>query len=244
MDNFHMDAHMHFDLYKNRENILKYIESNKSYTIAMTNLPELFQRYKERYSQYKYVNIALGFHPELVSQYSNQINLFLELCKKTRYIGEVGLDFSNADEKEKNIQKLIFNQIVLACNADEKIMSIHSRGASKEIIDSLKDYKGKIILHWYTGNLRDLYLAVERGYYFSVNHQMIRSKSGRNIINKIPVNKLLIESDAPFTFGMDKEYTIKFNDDVYRYLASLYNQNIGNIKNRIKVNFNELINKN
>ena len=45
MFEFSMDAHMHFDLYENRDKVLEYIESKKSYTIAVTNLPELFQRY-------------------------------------------------------------------------------------------------------------------------------------------------------------------------------------------------------
>lgn len=37
MKKFNMDAHMHFDLYRNREDVLNYIEENKSYTIAVTN---------------------------------------------------------------------------------------------------------------------------------------------------------------------------------------------------------------
>lgn len=236
-----MDAHMHFDLYKNREDILNYIELNKSYTIAMTNLPELFQKYEKLYNQYKYIRIALGFHPELVCDYSYQINLFLELCHRTRYIGEVGLDFSNADEKNKYMQKQIFNQIIMACNEKKKIMSIHSRGAAKEVIELLKCYEGKAILHWYTGTLSELNTAIERGYYFSINHQMIKNKSGRNIINKIPLNKLLIESDAPFTYNMNKEYTINFNDEIVNYIAELYHQDIDTIKKKVKINLKELL---
>ena len=44
-DEVYMDAHMHFDLYKNRQDVLDYIEENKSYTIAVTNLPDLYRRY-------------------------------------------------------------------------------------------------------------------------------------------------------------------------------------------------------
>ena len=49
MNQFLMDAHMHFDLYKKREVGLSYIEENHSYTIAVTNLPELYERYYRRY---------------------------------------------------------------------------------------------------------------------------------------------------------------------------------------------------
>ena len=71
-----MDAHMHFDLYENRDEVLKYIESKKSYTIAVTNLPDLFQKYIKEYKDKKFVQFALGFHPELVTEYKNQQAIF------------------------------------------------------------------------------------------------------------------------------------------------------------------------
>ena len=53
MSEFYMDLHMHFDLYKDRYNILKYIEENKSYTIAVTNLPDLYRKYYAENWSYK-----------------------------------------------------------------------------------------------------------------------------------------------------------------------------------------------
>ena len=76
MNDFIMDSHMHFDLYDNKNTVLNYIETNKSYTIAMTNLPILYEKYKEKYTGFRYIRIALGFHPELSHDYKNQINLF------------------------------------------------------------------------------------------------------------------------------------------------------------------------
>ena len=46
MNEFLMDAHMHFDLYKDKIEVLHYIEAVKSYTIAMTNLPDIYNRYE------------------------------------------------------------------------------------------------------------------------------------------------------------------------------------------------------
>lgn len=94
MMKFNMDAHMHFDLYKNRQDVLDYIEENKSYTIAVTNLPDLYRRYYTKEWNYKFIRLALGFHPELVSQYENQIEVFKEFFQSTRFIGEIGLDYS------------------------------------------------------------------------------------------------------------------------------------------------------
>ena len=81
-----MDVHMHFDLYDDRNEILSYVKQKASYTIAVTNLPQLFEKYKRQYVENKYFQLALGFRPELVHQYSNQQMLFKELINETRFI--------------------------------------------------------------------------------------------------------------------------------------------------------------
>ena len=52
MGNFKFDTHMHLDLFAQREDIIKYIEEEKSYTIAMTNLPILYSKYINMYKGY------------------------------------------------------------------------------------------------------------------------------------------------------------------------------------------------
>lgn len=238
-----MDAHMHFDLYKNREAVLNFIEENKSYTIAMTNLPELYEKYKKHFIQYNYVKLALGFHPELVFKYAEQIELFLKLTVTTKYIGEIGLDFSRSNKENKNKQKEVFSQIIEKCSFEKnKVLSVHSRCATKEVLNIMKNFEGKAIFHWYTGNISELNCALERGYYFSINNQMIKSSTGREIIRKIPANKILIESDGPFTKGMEDEYNLNFDNEIFSFLAKLYNLDEDVIRKRIKANFIQLIN--
>ena len=190
----------------------------------------------------KFVKIALGFHPELVAEYKYQQVLFHQLVDKTRFIGEVGLDFAGASDIEKNSQIAVFQNILSWCTNKEKILSVHSRAASKEVISILDGFNGKVILHWYSGRIMDLETALSRGYYLSVNHQMLESERGRNIVNKLPVDRILIESDAPFTKGMKSKYTLNFNEKIYLYLANRYNQEIDIVKKRIKANFAEVLN--
>lgn len=241
MFDFKMDAHMHFDLYDDRQAIVDYIKIQKSYTIAVTNLPDVYRRYINKYNENPYLRIALGFHPELCVQYKNQISIFYDVCNTTRFIGEIGLDYSNANANEKKIQKSIFESILKCCSGKKKILSIHSRKAETETMNSLNGFKGKVILHWYTGNLSNIDIAIGRGYYFSINHQMIKSKAGQNIISKIPVNRILLESDAPFTKGMKQKYNTNFMTDINLYLAKIYAQKIDVVKKRIKANFIDLL---
>ena len=191
MFDFYMDAHMHFDLYDNRNEVLRYVQQKESYTIAVTNLPQLFEKYKHQYMGNKYFQLALGFHPELVYQYSNQQMLFKELINETRFIGEIGLDYTKKSKEDVMCQTEIFEKIIKWCSGKNKILSVHSRSASKKVVDILNGFDGTVILHWYSGGITDLRRAIEQGCYFSINHQMLQSVNGRNIVGNIPVEKVI-----------------------------------------------------
>jgi TatD DNase family protein len=241
MFDFYMDAHMHFDLFDNRNEILKLVEEKKSYTIAVTNLPQLFEKYKNQCVENKYFQLALGFHPELVHQYSNQQMLFRKLINETRFIGEIGLDYVKKSKEDVLSQTEVFEKILEWCSGKNKVLSIHSRSAAKQVVEMLNGFDGTVILHWYSGSINDLRRAIEQGCYFSINHQMLKSTNGRNIVKNIPVDRLLIESDAPFTNGLDKHYTLDFNDIICNHISDLYQQEIDIVKKRVKANFAEVL---
>lgn len=197
--NYLFDTHFHLDLQKDRVAAIRQIEENRIYTIAVTNLPDLYRKgLSETVS--KYIRLALGFHPELVNRYKNQIPLMWDLLPETRYIGEVGLDF--VDKTHESEQVAFFSELVERCRYDgNKIVTIHSRKAVSKVLDILGDnYRFKAILHWFTGNKEELNKAVERGCYFSVNCAMISSKKFLEMLPLIPANRLLLETDSPFTY--------------------------------------------
>ena len=85
----------------------------------------------------------------------------------------------------------------------------------------MRGFSGTAILHWYSGSIKNLLEAIERGYYFSVNQQMLLSKSGREIVDSIPIDRMLIESDAPFTKGQELQYDVNFMNDIYHYFKKM-----------------------
>lgn len=192
------DTHFHLDLQKDISAAINEINSNQIYTIAMTNLPVLYEKELRKYES-SYIRVALGFHPELVVEYQNMIPVMWNLLPNVRYIGEVGLDFT--DNRYRTEQLSFFRELVERCRYDEtKILSIHSRKAEKEVVEILK--QGTIcfrpILHWYSGNLTVLKEAVGIGCYFSVNSRMLMSLKARRILEIIPMEKLILETDSPF----------------------------------------------
>ena len=53
-------------------------------------------------------------------------------------------------------------------------------------------------MHWFTGKESELKRAINLGCYFSVNSKMLDSSGGKRLIQKVPVNRILVETDAPF----------------------------------------------
>lgn len=118
-----IDFHCHPDLYNDNFNLLKKAKYNNFSVIAMTNLPQLYKRYEDLFGGEESMIISLGYHPQLVVDYPNEMEKFLKYIKRAKFIGEVGLDKTIKDEIHINKQKEIFKRIIFECNKlGEKIM--------------------------------------------------------------------------------------------------------------------------
>lgn len=203
------DTHFHLDLIKNPEGLIREINEKKIYTIAVTNLPQLFKHTAKLCEGSKYLRPALGYHPELAHKYNNQVDLFKDLVNETRYIGEIGLDNHKKTAGDFADQKKIFETIIDKCGSvGDKILTIHSRKAEQQVIDIIgNNFPGKAILHWYSGSLKDLEKALSYGFYLSINYNMTKSANGNKIIEQIPIDRILLETDGPFTIYNNEPFT-------------------------------------
>ncbi|CAM5198886.1 3'-5' ssDNA/RNA exonuclease TatD [Ureibacillus acetophenoni] len=157
------------------------------YALFVTNLPEIFEKAVQTFNQNKYVKIALGYHPQMAGKYKFNSKLFDTLLPLTKYIGEVGLDFSKDYISTKSQQLDAFQHICREARKENKILSIHSRMAEKDVLNILLENDVQnAVFHWYTGNLETLEKIMQHGYYFSVNYSMLRSKRGLEIVRSIP----------------------------------------------------------
>lgn len=194
-----IDTHCHYDMMESPESYIEKVETIGDIVIGMTNLPSHFDMGFEYIRKYKKVRLALGFHPQLAANNKDELSLFAKYLKRTSYIGEIGLDFSSDYISTKDIQISCLKYILKELQGKNKIISVHSRRAEKELVSLLLDYNIKnVIFHWYSGPLSLISDIISEGYYFSINEAMTLSASGRKIIEKIPVERILTESDAPF----------------------------------------------
>jgi TatD DNase family protein len=196
-----VDAHCHFDLFSNPQQVLRDAEASRIHCIAVTNTPSVFEPMVRLAQGLNYVRPALGLHPELAVQRASELSIFSALVSETKFVGEVGLDYKvvvNPDERAK--QRSVFTTILEECaRVGGRVLSIHSRRAEDDVLDAVNDFRpGPFILHWYSGGIGTLHRAVEAGAFFSVNAPMARSKRGHRLIQEIPRTRMLTESDGPF----------------------------------------------
>lgn len=125
-----------------------------------------------------------------------------------------------------------------------KILSLHSRGAEREVLEQLQNYKIQLaIFHWYSGSISLISKIVDSGYYFSLNPAMIKSKSGQRIIEAIPREFVLTESDGPFVEINGLSATPQDISVVLKYLSSHWKIDTDKVQNIIKQNFFRLVNR-
>lgn len=239
-----IDVHCHFDMFPNPKLIIKECEEKKIVTIGMTNLPSHFQMGIAHTKGYKYVRLALGFHPLFAQQHYHELELFEKNIDRTSYIGEVGLDFSNEGFKSKKLQVESLRHILGLVREKNKLISLHSRRAEKEVFSILQEFRiENAIFHWYSGPINLVNSIVEGGYFFSINSSMIVSSNGKKIISQIPKNRLLTETDGPYAKYLGKPAKPENVKSVLIYLADYYKEPVPVVETLIRNNFSELIKK-
>ena len=244
MNSAHLvDAHCHIDLFEQPAEIIADAERQRVYTIAVTNAPFVFRHTAELVAGCRYVRAAAGLHPELVAIHGKQVEMLRPLLKETRYVGEIGLDYTTTDENLRRAQREILNRILNWSAEDEnKILTLHSRRAATDVISAVgNSFPGKAILHWFSGSRKEIEKAANYGMYFSVNSAMILSEKGRWLVARMPIDRVLTESDGPFVKFEGKIAKPVNIDHAMNGLATLWKLSFEEARQKVFENFRSVL---
>ena len=199
-----VDFHCHLDLYPDHAVAVREAEAAEVFTLAVTTTPRAWPRNHELAQRTKHVRAALGLHPQLVAERENEIELWDRYLSETRYVGEVGLDAGPRFFKSLDAQKRVFQHVLQRCaEAGGKIITVHSIRSAKAVLDLVEAHlppeRGKIVLHWFTGTKSEAKRALELGCYFSINAGMLDKERHVAMVQTIPLDRMLTETDGPFT---------------------------------------------
>ncbi len=205
-----IDTHCHLDDIRFQEDFDEVLARAKEAGVEKFIVPgadpETLPRAIELAESYDEIFFAVGVHPYDKEKFD--LEYLKENIKhpKCVAVGECGLDYyrlpedENAKEIEKQQQKEVFMKQIELANEYNKPLIVHIREASLDSKNILKEYaKVGGVLHCYNANEGLLELA-ERGFYFGIGG-VLTFKNAKKLVRvypKIPYDKLLIETDAPY----------------------------------------------
>ncbi len=105
-----------------------------------------------------------------------------------------------------------------------------------------EEYSHPVVFHWYSGSLKSLSTAIERGHFFSINPSMLWSEKGRAVIEQIPQERTLTESDGPFVTVATKTVVPADIQLVEQGLAKIWRMSASAVRSVIADNFRRLTN--
>jgi TatD DNase family protein len=173
--------------------------------------------------QYAAVRAAVGIHPSQSTDFTGDTLAELrDLAQhpKVDAIGEIGIDLYWHTVSLDKQQEAFRAQLELAAELDRPVI-VHDRQSHAEVLEALHDAPpAAVVLHSFSGDAAMASQAVAAGYYLGVDGPLTYKKNEalRAIFAAAPLERILIETDAPFLAPQARRGTR--NEPAYvRYVA-------------------------
>ena len=150
-------------------------------------------------NSYNNIYCTIGIHPEYAPCDAG-VYLTDTVLNNPRVvgIGEIGLDYHYRPET-RNAQIALFEQQLAIAKKHELPVAIHTRDAESDTADILKgDVRG--VMHCFTSSWDLAKTMLDRGFFFSASGILTfkNSEEIRDTFSKIPIDRIVIETDAPY----------------------------------------------
>ncbi len=185
---------------------------------------------------------AVGLHPIHAQDEEFNVEKYKELAKSNKVvaIGETGLDYFKDYGSFKDKQREIFlKHLDLAKKLSLPII-IHCRMAHDDVIEILKDYDLPGVVHCFTGNQEQAQKYLNMGFYLGINGIMYKLDL-KEVIEKTPLNKLLLETDCPF-LGKERRNEPVFVREIAKDIARIKNTSFEEVIQTTTQNAQKLFN--
>jgi TatD DNase family protein len=153
--------------------------------------------------RHDFIYASIGLHPHEADKYDQNTHAELvELAKhdKVVAIGEIGLDYYRNYSKAENQKQLFLSLLKLAKDMDLPVI-IHNRLAQQDTLMILKEYLPlKAVVHCFSGDEIFLRECLNSGFFvsFTCNITYKKADNLRGLVDKAPLERLFLETDAPF----------------------------------------------
>jgi TatD DNase family protein len=202
-----IDVHCHLEheKFRNNKEIIQSFRKDLKAIITSSPHPKDFEYTINLKKEFEgFVFACVGLHPEYIEEFSEEtLDKFEEFVKSNKNdivsIGEIGLDyFWVKDEKLREKQRWLFEKLIEFAKSVSKPITVHIRDAYEDALKILEsiDYQ-KVHLHMFGGHkFLDKILANE--WKISVGPILLRSKTHKKIVKKLPLERIMLETDSPW----------------------------------------------
>ena len=222
-----IDSHAHIDFAQfaeDREAMLERARRSGVNTLLAVGTgpgPEKLDAALPYAEQYGWIFTSIGIHPheakEATAQHFDELTRLAGHPKVIAW-GEIGLDYFY-DHSPRDVQAAVFRkQMELACAAKLPII-IHCRDAWDDCLNMLEQHWKPTglggILHCFTSTLEHAKRGLELGFLisFAGNSTYPKAQNIRDVAKELPLENILIETDAPFL--APQPYRGKRNEPAY-----------------------------
>lgn len=202
-----IDTHTHIDMIEGMttEEVLKNAgENGVEIVIVPCAYPKDLEKIYELSQTYGNVYGMLGVHPSEARDWDDSLADKIKVYAKSSKIaaiGEIGLDYY-WDKSFNDIQKEIFIKQIKLANELNLPISIHDREAHKDTYDILKEYNhgSTVVMHCFSGSVEFSRECIKEGWYIALGGVVTfkNAVKTKEVVMDIPLDKLLLETDAPY----------------------------------------------
>lgn len=236
-----VNAHDHLPFYKeNLGQALAIIQEKEIFTLAVSQDKEDFLKQKEAFKDNPLVACGLGIHPWSVDG-STDLTGLEDLFPACDFIGEVGLDFYWEKREEfydRQVEVLAY--FIQKAGEYQKVLNLHTKGGEEKLLDMLQENQAYgHLIHWYSGPLDLVPAFLDLGSYFTISVDVGRSEKTDQLIDLLPLDRILTESDGPTSLDWVRgEYGWPDSvEEVLAYIAKRKKVPLQVLENQVEENF-------
>jgi TatD DNase family protein len=171
----------------------------------------------------KNIYASVGIHPHETKNCSETIlNLLMNLAAnpEVKAWGEIGLDFNRMHSPEADQEKWFIRQLESAdqCNLPVIFHERESRGRLLEIVKSWHKKEKNGVIHCFSGNRTELIEYIDLGLYVGITGILTLKQRGadlRGLVNLIPREQIVIETDAPYLTPAPEKNRTRRNEPAF-----------------------------
>lgn len=153
---------------------------------------------------------TLGIHPTHCGEFlGDPEGHFLSICEHLELykdhivaLGELGLDYDRLNFCEKDVQLKYFEKQLDLCSKYNLPLFLHSRSAHSDFVEILRRNMDKIkrsgVVHSFTGTWEEAEELIQLGFSIGINGCSLKTEENLEVVKRIPLDKLMIETDAPW----------------------------------------------